>query len=324
MDFLSCDQWPSVIVIGGSTASGKTAMAIHLAEVLRAGKCRAEIINADSIQMYRDLRILTAYPSEQEFEKVPHNLFGVLGPHESSSVASWLKMAKNELKRLKYEEKIAIFCGGTGFYIKALLEGVTDVPDIPKEVREEVRNLFERIGRDAFFEKLSELDFEASHQLHKNDTQRILRAYEVVKFTGKPLNEWWRKRVFGSVELVDSPIKTIILLPEKEAVRERAASRIVKMLDSGAIEEVKAFNAQNPGYEGPLNEVIGYREICDFLRIESLKYEELIEKIRIRTNQYIKRQFTWFRNQLKNARLVSGFGDTSEVLEEVVYLLLSK
>lgn len=312
---------PSTIVIGGPTASGKTALAIHLAENLQNFfNISAEIINADSVQMYKDLKILTAYPSEQELARVPHRLFGILEPQESSSVASWLARAKIELDRLKSENKVAILCGGTGFYLRAIFEGIAEIPEIPQEVRQNVWNLFKKIGRDAFFQKLTELDPETPQKLHKNDTQRILRAYEVIEFTGKTLKEWWeekdkdKRKNKEEKKSEEEERKTLVLLPERDFLRKKAAKRIEKMLNNGAIEEVEAFNAQNPEYDGPLKEVIGYSEVCEFLQSSTQKRSELVEKISIRTNQYIKRQFTWFKNQLKDATFIDAFGDSQEAL----------
>lgn len=323
MPFDLSDSFPSVIVIGGPTASGKTDLAIRLSEKIQENLgVSVEIINADSVQMYKDLKILTAYPSEQELQRVPHHLYGILEPYDSSSLASWLDMAKNRMKKLENEKKIAIICGGTGFYINALFRGVAAIPDIPLKARLEVQSLFSEIGRDAFFEKLKEIDFKASQKLSKNDTQRVLRAYEVAKFTGKTLSEWWKESSGCGEHQDKTKMKVVLLFPERELIREKAAKRIKRMLDSGAIEEVEAFNARNPEYDGPLKETIGYYEICNFLSPEDLgsrsisTYEDLVEKIRIRTNQYIKRQSTWFRNQIKNARIIEDFGNTERSLRE--------
>lgn len=302
------------IIIGGPTASGKTALAIKLAKTLEKKEGQlAEIINADSVQMYDELKILTAYPSNEELAQIKHNLFGVLAPNESSSVASWLERANKELARIHSAEKTAIICGGTGFYIKALLNGVANIPTIPEKVREEVKKYFDEVGRDAFFAELAELDAESAKNLHKNDTQRILRAYEVAFYTGKSLSDWWKD---AKENRKNNEMLIIVLLPEKAKIRERARIRIHSMIARGAIEEVQTFNEKYPNYIGPLQEVIGYREICDFTQHKSAKNkDELIEQIRVRTNQYIKRQSTWFRNKLKNAKFICDFGDNCTVNE---------
>ena len=312
----------STLIIGGTTASGKTTLAINLVCKLKhTYNIDAEIINADSVQVYHDLKILTAYPTNEELDKAHHNLFGILSPYDSLSVTSWLELAKTEIKRLNNANKIAIVCGGTGFYIQALLNGIAKIPSIPKEFREQVQNYFNEIGRDMFFEELYKIDPISAQKLNKNDTQRILRAYEVASYTGKSLSEWWKQK---NTNYSENIIDTIVLLPEKEKVKERARIRLLKMINSGAIEEVQKFNEKYENYTGALREVIGYREICDFLRSnDTLKYEKMMENMRVRTNQYIKRQSTWFRNQLKNATFIQNFGNESSIVNKVLRIILS-
>lgn len=310
------------IIIGGPTASGKTALAINLAEnIVQYWNKSCEIINADSVQMYHDLKTLTAYPSEEDLAQVPHHLFGILDPYESSSVASWLDLAHTTLNRLHCAGKIAIVCGGTGLYLRALTNGIAKIPKIPEHVRFEVRKYFDEVGRDIFFRKLAELDVDSAKKLHKNDTQRILRAYEVVTYTGKPLVEWWNDNCNNEC-ISKERIASILLLPSKESLCQKAALRTKKMLSSGAIEEVRNFNEKYPEYGGPLIETIGYHEISEFLQHSSNQnIESLEEKICIKTNQYIKRQSTWFRNQLKDAKFISEFGDNPLVLQKVLDFL---
>lgn len=309
----------ATLIIGGTTASGKTALAISLAkELQRRRNTSAEIVNADSVQMYDELKVLTAYPSVHELRQVRHNLFGILNPYGSSSISSWLNLAQKEIERIHSDGQIAIVCGGTGLYIRVLLNGIADIPTIPERVRKEVQKCFQELGRNKFFEKLSEIDPVSAKKLHPNDTQRILRAYEVAVYTGKSLSEWWK--VGNRVN--PTKIPTIILHPEKEKVRERAAIRVRRMIEQGAIEEVREFGRRYPNYDGPLQEVIGYREICEFLQCSKgeigFEKDRLIEKMRVRTNQYIKRQSTWFRNQLKGAKFIGEFGDKPHVVEEVL------
>lgn len=300
----------TTIIVGGPTACGKTSFAINLAKRIEVKYgLQAEIINADSVQMYDELKILTAYPSDAELAAVPHRLYGILNPDETSSIASWLDAATTEIDRIHNEGKTAIVCGGTGFYIRALLNGIANIPNIPEKVRTETKNLFDEIGRECFFEKLRRLDAESAAKLHKNDTQRILRAYEVASFTGKTLSEWWKL----SKETANKAIRTIILLPSRERARTRAAERIRAMFARGAVDEVREFVEKYPNYDGPLQEVIGYREILDFLQKKLQNEVETMERIRVRTNQYIKRQSTWFRNQLKNAKFIEAFGDEVEM-----------
>lgn len=308
----------ATIIIGGPTASGKTAFAIKLAQTIKnRTNLKSEIVNADSVQMYRDLKILTAHPSDKNLTQVKHNLFGILSPYESSDVTSWLIQAKAEIERIHSEDKIAIICGGTGFYIRALLNGIDDIPKIPEKVRKSIKKYFNEVGKEFFFAKLAELDPESAGRLHKNDTQRILRAYEVVFFTKKPLSKWWKAKE----KVCKNSIPTIVLLPERNKIRERARVRICNMFANGVVNEVAAFNAAYPHYDGPLRETIGYREICYFIEQGRQQKEQTIENICTRTNQYIKRQSTWFRNQIRDAKFIQNIEE--EPSEETINFLLN-
>ncbi len=304
----------SVIIIGGPTASGKTQLAIDTSLFLQKEfGLEAEIINADSIQIYRDLKILTAYPSKKELNQVKHNLFGILEANEPFNVALWLEKANNHINRIQKEEKVAIICGGTGFYIKAITDGISDIPKIPGDFRKNILMKFNAVGRDVFFEELSVLDPFSYKTLNKNDTQRILRAYEISAFTGKSLSEWWKVP-----RKTNYKTHSFILLPDKDKIHTRADIRISKMIQKGAIEEVREFNKRYSNYKGPLRNVIGYKEIS-----ENNSMDELISSISIRTRQYIKRQSTWFRNQMKDTKLLYGFGDDEKILSEACYSLIS-
>lgn len=304
----------NIIIIAGPTASGKTRLSIDIALFLekKIGK-QAEIINADSIQMYHDLRTLTAYPSEDELNQVNHTLFGILDAYDISNVALWLEKAHANIERIQKEGKIAIVCGGTGFYIKAIIEGISDIPYIPHDFRKNIFAKFNEIGRDAFFEELSSIDQYSHRNLNKNDTQRILRAYEIASFTGKPLSEWWA----ASRKANYNPI-SFVLLPNKEKIHTKSLNRILKMIQKGAIDETKEFNKQYPNYNGPLRNVIGYKEIS-----ENTTIDECISLMDTRTKQYIKRQSTWFRNQMKIVNFLFGFGDEKEILDETCFNLIN-
>jgi len=282
-----------VVLIGGATASGKTAFAIKYAEKLKElYGVDSEIINADSVQLYDELKIITAFPSAEDMAQIPHRLFGILKPNEKPSVAFWLEQAKKEITRLQAEGKIAIVCGGTGFYLNAIKNGIADIPDIPSDFRQSVFEKFQRIGRDKFFEELSRLDSEIVKTLHKNNTQRILRAYEVAAYTGKPLTEWWQNASSEGYE-----VKQMILMPPKEELHRRCYARIKKMMDEGAVEEVRDFISRYPNYSGGLRKAIGYYEISDLLNGKISK-DECIEQMYIHTKQYAKRQVTWFKYQM--------------------------
>lgn len=282
-----------VVIIGGPTASGKTKFAIRYAEKLnRLFGVQAEIINADSVQLYDELKIITAYPSPAEMAAVPHRLFGILPPEEKSSVAYWLNLAKQEIERLRQLGKIAIVCGGTGFYLNAIKNGISNIPEVPQEFRRLVLDKFNRIGREAFFEDLSRLDSDIVKTLHKNNTQRILRAYEVVAYTGRTLTSWW-----NDTQTSGYKVKQILIMPEKEKLHSRCIARINNMLQVGAIDEVNDFANRYPNYNGPLCKAIGYSEILKLIQ-EKISYQECTELMYVHTKQYAKRQITWFKGQM--------------------------
>lgn len=283
-----------VFVIAGPTASGKTSCAIKVVEALRKKGADCEIVNADSIQLYKDLKILTAFPTREELSRARHHLFGVLEPFDLYSVAKWKEIAELMIDKLHKEGKIPILCGGTGFYLNSIISGIASIPEVPESHRLKVKERFDQIGRERFVEELFALD--PSSKLNKDDTQRILRSYEVITFTGKPLVYWWGKSNYRKY----SNIKSLVLLPNRELICNNIRIRCGQMIEAGAIDEVKEFLNKYPDYQGPLDRVIGLLETKMYLNNEISK-EELIEKIVIRTRQYAKRQSTWFRHQMKNA-----------------------
>ncbi|MDR1982515.1 MAG: tRNA (adenosine(37)-N6)-dimethylallyltransferase MiaA [Holosporaceae bacterium] len=298
----------NLIAIVGPTASGKSDFAVRYAIYLKNNfGVEAEIVNADSIQMYNALKIITSYPSYDSLKLVRHCLYGVLSPQEVISVAIWLDLVKKEIHRIHSENKVAIICGGTGFYINALINGISDIPVIPKYFRNEVLRKFQQLGREEFFNQLVFLDPELCKILHKNNTQRILRAYEVVTYTGKPLSSWWKSKSECNYQ-----ISPIVLLPPRDRLNERCLIRINKMIAVGAIDEIRRFVEEYPNYTGILCSVIGYHEIISFLN-KAISFDECVERMYVRTKQYAKRQSTWFRNQLKSSQIIYEFGDETEV-----------
>ena len=280
------------LAIVGPTASGKTSASIELAEILQKKGIITGIINSDSIQLYKDLKILTAFPSEEQMRQTPHHLFGILKANEKISVAEWKSMAESKINEIQ----IPIICGGTGFYVNAIISGIATIPEVPTEHREKVAEKFLSMGREKFFEELAAIDPKICEVLHPNNTQRILRAYEVITFTGKSLLFWWEQ---GKVR-ESYHNKVVVILPKRERLNKSILDRTYQMIANGAVEEVVEFLESNPNYSGPLDKVIGFKEIREFLN-DKISKEELIEKIFVRTRQYAKRQSTWFRNQMKDA-----------------------
>lgn len=302
-----------VFIIAGPTASGKTGFAIELSENFKEKGICCEIINADSIQLYGDLKILSAFPSPEEMSRVPHHLFGILKPFETYSVGKWREIAEAKIDELHAQGKVPILCGGTGFYLNAIVRGIAKIPDVPASYRKEVWERFQKIGRGKFMEELLKLD--PDNKLNPNNTQRILRAYEVVSFTGKTLSYWWSQ---GNNSKYKN-IKTLVLLPPKEKLRENILKRAVQMVNNGAMEEVQEFLSRYPNYKGPLDRVIGFTELREFLS-KKISLEDLIDQMVIRTRQYAKRQSTWFRNQMPDAKFVEG---GSDVISEFADFYLS-
>jgi tRNA dimethylallyltransferase len=299
----------NIIVIAGPTASGKSVLAVRYVQYLRSNYgVDAEIVNADSVQLYDELKILTARPSPALLNLANHHLYGVLSPQSSSSVSDWLQLAREKIQRLRRQNKIAIVCGGTGLYIGALLNGISNIPSIPLEFRNETMKKFRQMGRDDFFSLLITLDPELCKTLHKNNTQRILRAYEVASYTGRPLSQWWREERSTGYKAF-----TMVLLPPSNQLRERCLLRTEKMMQAGVIEEVKSFIEKYPNYSGPLDKVIGYRELISFSQRE-ISLNECMRLMYTRTTQYAKRQYTWFRHNLQLDHVFQDFGEGVQLL----------
>ena len=274
---------PDIIVITGPTASGKTELAIRYAYHLRSNyNIDADIINADSVQLYNELKILTAQPSNDQQKQVYHHLYGILPSYAASSVALWLNLAHEKINQLRQQNKVSIICGGTGMYISALINGISNIPQIPQEFRDEALKKFQHLGRDSFFQLLETLDPELCKTLHKNNTQRILRAYEVVFYTGKPLSVWWKEKSFKKLDVF-----SLVLLPLRIKLWKRCLSRIEKMIQTGALDEVEKFISRYPNYTGPLSNTIGYREIISFLD-QKISLDECVQLMHSRTMQYPK------------------------------------
>lgn len=289
------------ILIYGPTASGKTTLSLRLVGFLfEKFGLESEIINADSVQAYDELKILTNFPSKEELNFVPSHLFGTLSPNEDGNVNSWFEKTTQIIYTLK-SKKIPIVCGGTGLYIYTLINGISQIPPIPKIAREKIKEYFTKVGREKFFNELTKLD--PLHNICINDTQRLLRAFEVIKFTKQPLSYWWK----GNKKLTAKYL-VITLSPPKDKLKNIAHLRIQKMLKKGAIEEVSSFNKIFEAYKGPLTKVIGYEEITAFLKNEISK-DQMIELLNIHTDQYIKKQFTWANGKLKDAHDFDFFGD---------------
>ncbi|BBK42448.1 tRNA dimethylallyltransferase [Allostella vacuolata] len=276
------------LVVAGPTASGKSALALALAERLDG-----TIINADSQQLYAELRILTARPTAADEARVPHRLYGTLPAGEAASAERWRQMAVAEIAATKAAGRRAILVGGTGLYLRALVRGLAAVPDIPEAVRAEGRALLQAMGGEAFHRLLATLDAEAAERLAPGDSQRIVRAWEVVTATGRTLGDWQR----ASAPPPDAPrVAALLVMPARLALQPAIAGRFRAMVEAGAVDEVRALLAQGLPPDLPAMKAVGVPELRRHIEGGSTLDEAVAAGIRA-TEQYAKRQLTWFRHQ---------------------------
>jgi len=301
------DLKSKIILISGPTASGKSNFAIKLAK-----KINGEIVNADSMQVYKDLRILTARPIKKEYKKIKHHLYGFQSVKKKFSTGKWLKLANEKIILIKKRNKIPILVGGTGLYFKALTDGLVKIPNIPNKYRNKIRNLQKKIGQKIFFKQLIKLDPLINEKINPTDVQRSIRAYEIKSFTKKSLVDWFKntKSKYTDEEF----IKIYIDFP-RDNLLEKISMRVDKMLKEGAIEEVKKFLKINLRKDNSVNKVIGINEIKDYLN-KKYDLKETREKITIKTRQYAKRQSTWARGQMMNWQKVNP-KDLNNILKKI-------
>lgn len=256
------------------------------------------MINADSMQVYRELRILTARPTLADETLVPHRLFGVLPASEACSAGRWLAMAAPEIERARSEGRLAIVVGGTGLYLEALMAGLAPVPAVPEEIRAEARTLHARIGGEEFRRRLAELDAETAARLNAGDSQRLIRAFEVIRATGRTLADW---RGQAPYRPVDAHFPVITLLPPRDELHAAIDARFDRMLDEGGITEVRALQSLGLDPRLPAMKAVGVPELIRHLRGE-ISLDEARAKAKTATRRYAKRQATWFRHRLEAAK----------------------
>jgi tRNA dimethylallyltransferase len=276
---------PRVALIAGPTASGKSDLALALAKLTPA-----TIINADASQVYRDLRILSARPTVADEAAVPHRLFGHIDGAVACSAAEWAHEAKAAIAEAIAAERLPILVGGTGLYLRTLLDGIAPVPEIDPVIRADVR----RLDVSTAYTALQIEDPSAAARLAAGDSTRIARALEVMRSTGRSLKEWQAESVGGIGEQIN--LASMILLPPRDWLFARCDARYAAMLERGGIEEVRALLARELDTALPIMRAIGVREVCAILD-DPASAEQQISLAKIATRQYAKRQFTWFRNQ---------------------------
>jgi tRNA dimethylallyltransferase len=283
------DLKSKIILISGPTASGKSNFSIKLAK-----KINGEIINADSMQVYKELKILSARPNIKDYQKIKHHLYGFHSVKNNFSTGDWLKIAIKKIKEVRKRKKTPIFVGGTGLYFKALTDGLVSIPNIPIRFRNKIRTLHKNLGQKKFYQKLIKLDPYSKEKINQTDTQRTIRAYEVKQFTKKSLHDWFinTKSYFDK----DDFFKIYIDYPREELI-QRIGKRAEQMIEMGAVNEVKRFLRLKVRKDKSVNKAIGIHEIKEFLE-KRKDMSDVIEKISIKTRQYAKRQSTWARGNM--------------------------
>ena len=286
------------ILIAGPTASGKSSIALSVAKALDG-----VIINADSMQVYKGLKIITARPGADEMDAIPHALYGVRDPGESYSVADWMAAAKLAAEAAWADGKIPIFTGGTGLYFKALVDGIVDIPEVPEHIRLRLARRVEKEGLLPLFMELGNVDPEIVKTLKPKDKQRILRALEVHQATGKPLSYWQAQNQKPVLPGTDF-LKIVIQSPPEE-LNEKILARLKKMLDHGVVIEVGNFRAKSLSPNLPAAKALGLRPMLRYISHE-VNLNEALDLATIETRQYAKRQRTWFRNQCQDWHTVKA------------------
>ena len=286
----------TIVLLYGPTASGKSKLATELSKILNG-----EIVNADSMQVYKELRIITSRPSSSDVKKVKHHLYGFISVKKNFSTGAWLNIATKKIKSILKKKKVPILVGGTGLYFKALVDGLVQIPDVPILLRKKIRKYHKKIGQKKFYNELLKLDPKVKNFISESDNQRSIRAYEIKKFTKKSLYDW----IKNTKSTFDPNIfKKFFIYPSKDFLSCQINLRINKMFRQGAKQEVRKFLKMKIHPDLSVNKVIGIREIKDYL-VKKLTLIEAKNLIQIRTRQYAKRQFTWARGKMSSWTIIN-------------------
>lgn len=288
---------PRITLIAGPTASGKSRLALRLAQA-----SGAVILNADSQQLYADLRVLTARPDAEDEARAAHRLYGVADAADPWSAGRWLRAVESELDGLKSEGRDAVIVGGTGLYFNALTRGLANIPPVPDAVRDDVAALFDAIGEADFRRTLKEHDSPSEAAIAPGDRQRLIRALAVARASGRSLSAW---KADTRPLLAVGAYEALVIQPERQALYDACDRRVSAMMDAGALEEARALMARDLSPELPVMKAVGVRELIAHLRGE-ISLETALDALRQATRNYAKRQMTWFRNQTPDWRRVDS------------------
>jgi len=280
-----------IILLAGPTASGKSRLAIQLAK-----KLNGEIINADSMQIYKEFSILSSRPNDKEIKKVKHHLYGIISVKKYFSAGDWLNLAKSKINQCYKTKKTPIIVGGTGLYFNTITKGISKIPNIDIKTRNKVRSLFKKLGYKNFYEKLLEIDPKVKNRILPTDSQRVQRAYEVILKTKKSLFDWTMNT---KSDFINFEIKKIFLDIPREELLKKISQRTELMFKNKCMKEVKKFNSIKLDKSLSANKLIGVQEINAYLE-GLISFDQCKELINIKTRQYAKRQNTWARGHMKN------------------------
>jgi tRNA dimethylallyltransferase len=283
------DNQSKIILIAGPTASGKSKFAVRLAK-----KIDGEIINADSMQVYKQLKILTVRPNESTQKKIRHHLYGIININKNFSTGVWLKLAISKINEIRRRRKIPIVVGGTGLYFQSLINGLVKIPTIPMKLRNKIRSMQKKNGQKKFYKKLIKLDPKVKNKFNPKDTQRSIRAFEVKTHTKISMYDWFSKT---KPTFNESIFLKFYVNFERSKLIKRIEKRTINMIKMGAIQEVAKFNKLRIKKDKSINKVIGIEELTKYLN-NQIKLKQAKELIAIKTRQYAKRQTTWARSRM--------------------------
>lgn len=300
-----------IFIIGGATASHKTDLAIKIAK-----EVPSVVINADSMQVYKDLPTLSNRPSKFEFEGVENKLFGVIKTPNAADLGWWSKSAKIEIKKAQIKKKVPIVVGGTGLYLRSLEKKISYVPKINEKIRARIREIYSNEGLEYIYEMLKKKDYSISKKIHQKDKQRILRALEVKIGTGKSLNYWREKNYSKNI----NNYIFLILQTSRDTLYNNINQRFEKMVEKGVVKEVRSFIRKKISTDHPINKMIGLKHIKKFIEGE-INLDEAISLSQRDSRRYAKRQITWFKHQPQNAIHFSYY-DAYNYLKKNLYYFL--
>ena len=303
------------VIICGPTGSGKSSLALNLAK-----KFKGVIINADSVQIYREIKVLSGRPTSDDYRQAPHRLYGVMSIFKPCTLGVWRKMALETIKECDLSGHLPIICGGTGLYIKFLLNELSPIPEIPPSIKLEAREKLEELGNENFRELLLKNDPVSAYRIKLGDTNRLLRAWEVFTATNKPLSYWHEQsRETGSKD----KFFKVCLMPKREVLYSKCDKRFLDFVELGALEEAEALNFITASPELPASKTLGLLELIKYTKGE-LELSEAIDQAQRTTRRYAKRQLTWFRHQIDEDFLIQNLccrKTVSDCFEKIVNFL---